>query len=195
MGDLVLGIILLIAVLNGYHRGVIKILGSWGGTVIGVFLARRITPYALPWIEEQFNWTVEGAVTDAVGNDALAAFFISETSLGRVVELVIFVFLVVLITWVIKMFVNATGSVVNGTPILGKVSRILGAILEVCLYSMIIYCLYVWIIPWLVSIIPALSVVNSIFDTSTFVLPIIISIGNMIWFSMTSLLAGYGVNL
>ena len=37
MGDLILGIILLIALLDGWRRGIIKLLGSYGGIIIGVF--------------------------------------------------------------------------------------------------------------------------------------------------------------
>ncbi len=50
MGDLILGIILLIALLDGWRRGIIKLLGSYGGIIIGVFLARRLTPLLLPSI-------------------------------------------------------------------------------------------------------------------------------------------------
>ena len=55
MGDLILGIILLIALLDGWRRGIIKLLGSYGGIIIGVFLARRLTPLLLPSILPKFE--------------------------------------------------------------------------------------------------------------------------------------------
>lgn len=183
MGDLILGLILLIALLDGWRRGIIKILGSYGGIIIGVFLARRLTPrlvmLALPQLEEQ----LAGAMTATVDSPMLAEWFFTNSAIGRLLETVIFVALTAAITWLVRFGTNALGSIINFTPLIGHVSRSLGAVMQMLIFVMIIYCLYVWILPWLVGIIPELAVVNTIFTSSQVVIQFILEVGSLIWYS------------
>lgn len=182
MGDLILGIILLVAVLDGYRRGIIKILGSFGGVFIGIFIARRLTPVLLPIVANQLGLALWGG-TSPVHSELVTAWFYTNTALGRIVELTLFIVLTAAITWLVKFLVNAFGSVVNATPLIGFVSRVLGACLELFVYAMVLYFIYAWLLPWLISLIPQLAVVNTIFTSSQFVLPIICDIGGLVWYT------------
>lgn len=193
MGDLILGLILLIALLDGWRRGVIKILGSYGGVIIGVFLARRLTPAIVKTLLPQLEAQIGSAI--AAGNPAggaasplLAEWFFTNSALGRLLELVIFVALTSAITWLVRFATGSFGSMVNFTPLIGHISRSLGALLQMLIYVMIIYCVYVWILPWLISIAPEIAVVNTIFTSSQLVLQLILEIGSMIWYSALSII-------
>lgn len=189
MGDLILGLILLIALLDGWRRGVIKILGSYGGIIIGVFLARRLTPQlvktALPQLEEQLGNAMSAS---GMPSPMLAEWFFTNSALGRLLELVIFVALTSAITWVVRRSANSFGRMVNYTPLIGQVSRSLGALLQALIYVMILYCVYVWLLPWLISIAPELTAVNTIFTSSKLVLQLILEIGSMIWYSALAII-------
>lgn len=182
MGDLILGIILLVAVLDGWRRGIIKILGSFGGVFIGIFIARRLTPVLLPLIADQLGLALYGAPAHAQ-SQLVANWFFTTTALGRVIELTLFIVLTAAITWLVRFLVNAFGSVVNATPLIGFVSRALGACLELFIYAMVLYFIYAWALPWLISLIPQLAVVNTIFTSSAVVLPIICDIGGLVWYT------------
>lgn len=181
MGDLILGIILLIALLDGYRRGVIKILGSFGGIVIGVFVARRITPELLPRLAEWLNLQLYDHVGGYAGSQMVAQWFYTNTALGRLLELVLFVVLTAAVTWVVRLLVNALGSMVNATPLIGFVSRVLGACLELFIYAAVLYFIYVWFMPWLISVLPEAKAVNSIFTTSQYVLKVVLEVGGLVW--------------
>lgn len=181
MGDLILGIILLIALLDGYRRGVIKILGSFGGIVIGVFLARRLTPEVLPWLATTLQLPIYDGASGAGVSPALAQWFYTNTALGRIVELVIFLVLTAAVTWVVRFLVNAFGSVVNATPLVGFVSRTLGAVLELFIYAAALYFIYIWFLPWLIGVVPEAKAVNSIFTSSRYVLQVILELGGLVW--------------
>ena len=181
MGDLILGIILLIALLDGWRRGIIKLLGSYGGIIIGVFLARRLTPLLLPSILPKFEEHLGQTMQETANSPLLADWFFSNTAMGRLLELVIFVLLTAAITWLVSFMTGAFGSVVNATPLIGSLSRGLGALLELLIYIMVLYFIYVWFLPWLVGLLPDLAVVNTIFTSSQVVLGIILDIGSLIW--------------
>lgn len=182
MGDLILGIILLVAVFDGYRRGVIKILGSFGGVFIGIFIARRLTPVLLPLISDYLGLALFGAPAHA-HSQIVTNWFITTTALGRIIELTLFIVLTAAVTWIVKFLVNAFGSMVNATPLIGFVSRVLGACLELFVYAMVLYFIYAWLLPWLISIIPQLAPINTIFTSSAFVLPIICDIGGLVWYT------------
>lgn len=188
MGDLILGIILVIAVLDGYRRGVIKILGSFGGVFIGIFIARRLTPLLLPVLANTLGLALYDAGAPAY-SQLVAAWFYTNTALGRLVELVLFIVLTAAVTWLVHFLVSAFGSVVNATPLIGFISRVLGACLELFVYAMVLYFIYAWLLPWLIGLIPQLAVVNSIFTSSKYVLPIILDIGALVWHSAVQALA------
>ena len=94
-----------------------------------------------------------------------------------------FVLLTAAITWLVRFMTGAFGSVVNATPLIGSLSRGLGALLELLIYIMVLYFIYVWFLPWLVGLLPDLAVVNTIFTSSQVVLGIILDIGSLIWYS------------
>lgn len=180
MGDLILGLILLIAVLDGYRRGIIKILGSFGGVFVGIFIARRLTPVLLPLLAEKLGLALYGGQAPAY-SQLVATWFYTDTALGRIVELTLFVVLTAAITWLVKFLVNAFGSLVNATPLIGFVSRVLGACLELFVYAMVLYFIYAWLLPWLIGIIPQAVALNSIFTSSQYVLPVVCDIGALVW--------------
>lgn len=182
MGDLILGIFLLIALFDGYRRGIIKILGSFGGVFVGIFIARRLTPVLLPLLADSLGLALYDAPAHS-HSAVVTQWFYTTTAMGRIIELVLFIVLTSAITWLVKFLVNAFGSVVNATPLIGFVSRVLGACLELFVYAMVLYFIYAWLLPWLISIIPQLSAVNSIFTTSHYVLPIICDIGGLVWYT------------
>ena len=68
-------------------------------------------------------------------------------------------------------------------PLIGSLSRGLGALLELLIYIMVLYFIYVWFLLWLVGLLPDLAVVNTIFTSSQVVLGIILDIGSLIWYS------------
>lgn len=183
MGDLILGIILLIALLDGYRRGVIKLLGSFGGALIGVFVARRLTPHLLLWLQGQFDLLLVDAAQGGPAAELLAGWFFANTMLGRLLELAVFVALTAAVTWLVRFLVNALGSVVNATPLVGFVSRALGAALELLIYCAALYFIYMWFMPWLVGVAPAAAPVNSIFASSQYVLRLVEELGGLIWYS------------
>ena len=182
MGDLILGILLLVAVWDGYRRGVIKLLGSFGGLVVGIFAARRLTPVLLPLLGQKLNMSLYGGATND-SSQLVADWFFTNTALGRLIELVLFVVLTAVITWLVHWLVGAVGSLVNATPLVGFVSRVLGACVEVFVLAMVLYFLYAWFLPWLVSIIPEAAAIYGIFTSSQYLLPIIKDIGLLVWYS------------
>ena len=182
MGDLILGILLLVAVWDGYRRGVIKLLGSFGGLVVGIFAARRLTPVLLPLLGQKLNMSLYGGATND-SSQLVADWFFTNTALGRLIELVLFVVLTAVITWLVHWLVGAVGSLVNATPLVGFVSRVLGACVEVFVLAMVLYFLYAWFLPWLVSIIPESAAIYGIFTSSQYLLPIIKDIGSLVWYS------------
>ena len=167
MGDLILGIILLIALLDGWRRGIIKILGSYGGIIVGVFLARRLTPLLLPMLLPQLEKHLGQTTGISPDSVLLAEWFFTDSALGRLLELVIFIVLTSAITWLVRFATGAFGSVINFTPL---------------------YLIYVWILPWLISLLPDLAVVNTIFTSSKLVLQFILEIGSLIWYSALSIM-------
>ena len=169
MGDLILGIILLAAILDGWRRGVIKLLGGFGGVLVGVFVARRITPVLLLRLGEELN--------------AAGGWFFTNTAAERLLEMVIFIVVTAVVTWLVRVLVHAAGSVVNATPLVGFVSRVTGACLEAFAYAMLVYFLYVWFIPWLVGVLPEAAPVNSIFTSSQYLLPPVLELGSLVWHS------------
>lgn len=181
MGDLILGVVLLAAVLDGWRRGVIKLLGGFGGVIVGVFVSRRVTPVLLSRVNNELG------VTDGA---ALAQFFLGSSALERLLELVIFIVVTAVVTWLVRVLVNAFGSVVNATPLVGFVSRVTGACLEVFAYAMLIYFLCVWFMPWLLGIMPEAAPVNSIFTSSQYVLPPVLDIGGLVWHSAWDAMQG-----
>ena len=188
MGDLILGLILLIALLDGWRRGIIKILGSYGGIIIGVFLARRLTPVLVNMLLPQLQEQIGNALPPSAASPMLAEWFFTNSALGRLLELIIFVVLTSAVTWLVRFGTGALGSMINFTPLIGHVSRSLGAVLQMLIFVMVIYCIYVWVLPWLISIIPELAVVNTIFTSSQLVLQLITEIGSLIWYSALSII-------
>lgn len=182
MGDLILGILLLAALLDGWRRGIIKILGSFGGVFVGIFIARRLTPVLLPLLADHLGLALYGAPAHAQ-SQLVTTWFFTTTALGRIVELTLFIVLTAAITWLVHFLVNALGSLINATPLIGFVSRALGACLELFIYAMVLYFIYAWLLPWLISLIPQLAVVNTLFTSSQFVLPIICDIGGLVWYT------------
>ena len=182
MGDLILGILLLVAVWDGYRRGIIKLLGSFGGLLVGVFAARRLTPVLLPMLGQKLNMSLYGGGAND-SSQLVAEWFFTNTALGRLVELVLFVVLTAAITWLVHWLVGAVGSLINSTPLVGFVCRVLGACAEVFVLAMVLYFIYTWFLPWLIGIIPEAVAINSIFSSSQYLLPIIKDIGSLVWYS------------
>ena len=50
MGDLILFVLLLIGVLDGWRHGVIKLLGNIGGVLVGIMVPTWYTTNFLRWI-------------------------------------------------------------------------------------------------------------------------------------------------
>ncbi len=188
MGDIILGLILLIALLDGWRRGVVKILGSYGGVIVGVFMARRLTPQIVGMITPQLEEHMGDALIQAGNSPLLAEWFFTNTALGRLLEIAIFVAITSAVTWLVRFGTGSFGRMVNHTPMLGHISRSLGACLQMLIYVMFLYCIYVWIMPWLISLVPELSVVNTIFTSSKLVLQLILELGSLIWFSALSII-------
>lgn len=147
-----MGIILLIAVLDGYRRGVVKLLGSFGGLLISFFLAQPLT-----------SW------------------FLAGYPVNRLVEIAVFIIITAAITWLVHFAMGFFGSVVNHTPLIGFISRMLGVCAEFFIFTMMLYLIHVYLLPWLVNILPQAAPFNKIFDSSGFVLPVIMDIGSLVW--------------
>ncbi len=182
MGDLVFGIILLLALFYGWRLGVVKIIGGVGAVVGGIFLARRITPLVLPWLEQTFGWSVDQALTEATGSPILSTLFFSDTQMGRLVELILFIIIVAIVTWLLRKAANLVGGIINMTPLVGYISRVLGAALSLVTWAVLIYAAYAWLLPWLTTLIPAVGKVNDLFDSSVYLFPIIKEIGLSAWY-------------
>lgn len=178
MGDLILGIVLLAAILDGWRRGVIKLLGGFGGIIVGIFVARRVTPVLLGHLGDTL-----GGQQGASDGAALAQLFFTNSAMERLLELVVFIVVTAVVTWLVRLAVGAFGSVVNATPLVGFVSRVTGACLETFAYAMLVYFLYVWFLPWLIGIIPEAAPVNGIFTSSQYVLQPMLDIGSLVWHS------------
>ncbi len=182
MGDLILFVLLLIAVLDGWRRGVIKILGSFGGVLVGVMAARRLTPVLLPALADKLGLALYGAGGPEQSR-LVASWFFTETAAGRLAELVLFILLTSAVTWLVRFLVNAAGSVVNGTPLVGFISRVFGACLELLVFATVLFFVYTWLLPWLIGLAPDLAALNSIFTTSQYLLPVVLDIGSLVWYS------------
>lgn len=177
MGDLILGILLLAAALDGWRRGVIKLLGGFGGVLVGIFVARRVTPVLLLRLGDELS--------------ASGKWFFTDTAAERLLEMVIFIVVTAVVTWLVRLLVSAVGSVVNSTPLVGFVSRVTGACLEIFAYTMLVYFLYVWFLPWLIGIIPEAAPVNSIFTSSQYLLRPVLDTGSLVWHSAWDAVTGF----
>lgn len=182
MGDLILFVLLLIGLLDGWRHGVIKLLGNAGGVLVGIMVARRLTPLLLPALADKLGLALYGA-TGTEQSQLMASWFFTETAAGRLAELVLFILLTSIVTWLVRFLVNAAGTVVNATPLVGFISRVLGACLELLVFATVLYFIYKWFLPWLIGVAPDLAVLNTIFTSSKYVLPVVLDIGSLVWAS------------
>lgn len=180
MGDLILFVLLLIGVLDGWRHGIVKLLGNIGGVLVGIIAARRLTPLLLPALADKVGLALYGAAGTEQSR-LVAGWFFTETAAGRLAELVLFILLTAIVTWLVHFLVNAAGRVVNATPLVGFVSRVLGACLELFFFAMVLYFIYKWFLPWLVGVAPGLAVLDTIFTSSKYVLPVVLDIGSLVW--------------
>lgn len=183
MGDLILGVLLLLAAYYGWHKGVIKIIGGIGAVIGGIFIARRLTPLLMPWLEETLGQAVSQAPVAEPGSSSIfTSLFVSETQLGRLIELIVFLVVVCIITWLLRKLANFLGNVINMTPLVGFISRVLGLVLAVCAWSVVIYACDIWLLPWLASLIQPVEQVIAVLDSSKYVLPLIQALGFEVWY-------------
>lgn len=188
MGDLILFVLLLIGVLDGWRHGVIKLLGNIGGVLVGIMVARRLTPLLLPALADKLGLALYG-VTGTEQSQLAASWFFTETAAGRLAELVLFILLTSIVTWLVRFLVNTAGTVVNATPLVGFISRVLGACLELFVFSTVLYFIYKWFLPWLIGLAPDLTVLNTIFTSSKYVLPVVMDIGSLVWASAVQVIS------
>jgi hypothetical protein len=143
-------------------------------------VARQATPVLLPLVAEKLNLALYGSDISSEST-LVASWFFTNTALGRLLELVLFVVITAAVTWLVRFLVSGFGSVVNHTPLIGYVSRVLGACSELFVYAVVLYFLYVWFLPWLEGIIPQVGMVTAIFTSSQYVLNVILDIGGLVW--------------
>ena len=179
MGDLVLAALLLVSLWYGWRKGVVKILAGPGAVIGGIFFARHLVAFVAPLVAAKLQ-TSAAAANANLENNFFAGLFFSSSFFGMLVEAVLFFLIVGLVVWVFRKLTKTFGDIVNATPLVGFVCRLLGAVLAGLCMRVLAYILYVWLIPWLASFFPAVQVVNDVIADSEVVLPLIWNLGRFI---------------
>lgn len=122
--DIILAILLILAMMYGWHRGLLRVLGGVGGLVIAFMLARKLSATLIPFLLQLLP-PGEMVGTASAWQTVFEQLFYSNSLLGRIVELILFVLLFGIITWLIHFLVGFITRVLNLTP-LGFVNRFLG---------------------------------------------------------------------
>lgn len=179
--DIILAILLILAMMYGWHRGLLRVLGGVGGLVIAFMLARKLSATLIPFLLQLLP-PGEAVGTASAWQTVLAQLFYSNSLLGRIVELILFILLFGIITWLIHFLVGFTTRVLNLTP-LGFVNRFLGLLAGFLVMAFLLSALSLWLVPafaagktsgfWLV--------LSNMFTSSQYLLPIIEKIGLWGW--------------
>ncbi len=99
----------------GWHRGLLRVLGGVGGLVIAFMLARKLSATLIPFLLQLLP-PGEAAGTASAWQTVLAQLFYSNSLLGRIVELILFILLFGIITWLIHFLVGFTTRVLEFNP-------------------------------------------------------------------------------
>lgn len=179
MGDLLLAVLLLLSIWYGWKKGVVKILAGPGAVIGGIFFARHIVALVAPLVTAKVQ-TSAAAVSQDAGTDFLTGLFLSSSLFGRLLELVMFLLIVGVVVWIFRKLTKAVGDIANATPVIGFICRVLGVVLALICLGVLIYIVYLWLVPALAAIIPGVMVVNDIIGSSEIVLPLIQLLGNWV---------------
>ena len=179
--DIILAILLILAMMYGWHRGLLRVLGGVGGLVIAFMLARKLSATLIPFLLQLLP-PGEMVGTASAWQTVFEQLFYSNSLLGRIVELILFVLLFGIITWLIHFLVGFITRVLNLTP-LGFVNRFLGLLAGFLVMSFVLSALSLWLVPafaagktsgfWVV--------LSNMFTSSQYLLSIIEKIGLWGW--------------
>lgn len=179
MGDLLLTVLLLLSVVYGWKKGVIKILAGPGAVIGGVFFARHIVAFAAPLVTAKVQ-TSAAAVSRNAGTELLTGLFFSSSLFGMLLELVMFLLIVGIVIWVFRKLTKTMGDIANATPFIGFVCRLAGAAVAFVCFGVLVYVVYIWLVPVLAGIVPGITVINDVIGGSEVVFPLIKQLGSLI---------------
>lgn len=179
MSDLILAVFLLLGVWYGWKKGVVKILAGPGAVVGGIFFARHLVGFVAPLVEAKLQNSA-AAANNASGTDVLSGIFFSSSLFGQLIECILFLLIVGLVVFVFRKLTKTAGDIVNATPLVGFICRLLGALLAFICVGLLIYVIDIWAVPWLAVSFPKIAVVGIFFDKSVVVLPFIESVGRFV---------------
>jgi len=178
LGDIILGVALIFAVMWGWHKGFLRVLGGVGGLFLAFILARKLSAVLVPYLIQLLPESETTVSATSAWQILLKQLFYSSSVPGHVAELVLALVLFALIYFVIHFLVGLISRVLNLTA-LGFFNRILGAGAGFFVIALLISAFSLWLLPafaegktsgfWLL--------LSQIFATSSYVLPLAEKIG------------------
>lgn len=179
MGDIILAVFLLLGIWYGWKKGVVKILAGPGAVIGGIFFARHLVGFVAPLVEAKLQTSAAAADANLQTN-LLSGLFFSSSFFGRLVEAVLFLLIVGLVVWIFRKLTKSAGDIVNSTPVVGFVCRVLGATLCLLCAVVLIYAIHVWALPWLSMFFPKVQAVDDLLDSSFVIMPFISELSSFV---------------
>ncbi len=172
MGDIILGVCILIGLLIGWKAGALRQLAGIGAAAAGWYAARLGSLSLATWAAEKFNLTQ--AADGVLGGSGA---FLSALSLDGLVSPLLrsisFLLIFLVVFWLVRRFVRALSDILHGS-LIGKVDRLLGALIGGILALLIIGVLVFWLLPMLLAMPAApewLLRAQEILNSSVYILP------------------------
>ncbi len=178
LGDIILGVLLILAMMWGWHKGFLRILGGIGGIFLAILLARRLSAVLVPYLIKLLPEAATPASATNTWQILLKQLFYSSSVPGHVAELVLAVVLFAVIYFIIHLLVSLVSRVLNLT-FLGFFNRILGVAAGVFVVTLVIASFSLWLVPTFAAgkTEGLWSMLSQLFATSDYVLPWVEKIG------------------
>lgn len=176
-GDILLGIILLLGALWGLGRGLVKLLGGFGGVVLAGIMARNLAALFVPFLLDYLPLPQTEAVASPVGQALLQTLFYSSSWLGYLIEIIFFLLFFAGVYLILKALTVLVDKIVDWTPLAG-VNSLLGAVIGVFVVALLLALVECWLLPVFAGSASGFwHWLNRIFASSHYVAPFINQMG------------------
>ena len=188
IGDIIIAIVMLFGIGFGWKRGLIKIIGGCGAVYFGIVAGRYITSWLMPWIDSLIGTAADNVGVQTYEEEIFTSLLFSNSLTARIIEVVILVFITLIVVKILRRLAHFLGNVINHTPLVGFVSRFLGALIAFLVFVAALYALMLWVFPWFGEVSFVMKLEN-ILRSSRYLLPYVQSLGGWAWSVATAGLA------
>ena len=180
LGDIIIAVVMLLGILFGWKRGLVKIIGGCGAVYFGIVAGRHITAAIMPWVDGLIKGAANSAGVQTYEEEILTTLLFSNTLTARIIEVVVLVFVTIIVVAILRRLARFLGNVINHTPLIGFISRFFGAILAFLVFTAAMYAVLIWVFPLLADV-EFVARLNSIVRSSQYLLPYVWSLGGWAW--------------